>query len=115
MFISSPKVHNRSFHVVEGTRTTARSTEMENALTKRAKLLCAKKDYCLSLLNMQIYDDLVLVGVAQASLLPTTSFLPALRVTDNQANKIELVLFLGSKALSLEALTSLPQPVKFEL
>ena len=49
---------------------------------------------------MQICDDLVLVGVAQASLLPT-SFLPTLRVTDNQANKIELVLFLGSKALSL--------------
>ena len=103
MFTSSPQVHNRSFHVVEGTRTAARSTEMENALTKRAKLPCVKKDDCFSLLNMQICDDLVLVWVAQApqvSLLPTTCFLPALHVTDNRANKIELVLFLGSKAVS---------------
>ena len=59
MFTSSTQPQNRSFHVVERTRTSAKCPKMENARAKRAKLL-----FFLS--NMQICDILIAVVVVLA-------------------------------------------------
>ena len=49
MLTSSTQLQNRSFHVVERTRTSLKCQKMKNARAKRAKL-----EYCFSLSNMQI-------------------------------------------------------------
>ena len=51
---SSTQLQNRSFHVVERTRTSAKCIKIINARSKRAKLF-------FSLSNMQIFDVLVAV------------------------------------------------------
>ena len=56
---SSSQLQNRSFHVVERTRTSAECPKMKNARAKRAKT-------CFSLSNMQICDVLVAVIVMVA-------------------------------------------------
>ena len=45
MRTSSTQPQNRSFHVVERTRTSTRCLKMKNALAKRAKLLCFTVKY----------------------------------------------------------------------
>ena len=59
MLTSFAQLQNRSFHVVERTRTSANCPEMKNARAKRAKLL-------FSLSNMQICDVPVAVVVVVA-------------------------------------------------
>ena len=59
MLTSSTQRQNRSFHVVERTRTSAKCTKMKTARAKRANL-----SYSLS--NLQIYDVLVAVVVVVA-------------------------------------------------
>ena len=39
MLTSSTQLQNRSFHVVEGTRTSAKCQKMKNARAKHAKIL----------------------------------------------------------------------------
>ena len=39
MLTSSTKLQNRSFHVVEGTRTSSKCQKMKNARAKRAKIV----------------------------------------------------------------------------
>ena len=60
MFTSSTQLQNRSFHVVERTKTSAKCRKMKNARAKRAKILL----FLLS--NMQISDVLVAVVVVVA-------------------------------------------------
>ena len=59
MLTSSTQLQNRSFHVVEGTKTSAKCQKMKNARAKRAK-------YCFSLSNMQICGVFVAVVVVVA-------------------------------------------------
>ena len=54
MLTSFTQLQNRSFHVMESTRRSARCPRMKNARAKRAKLL-------FSLSNMQICDVLVII------------------------------------------------------
>ena len=55
---SHPQLQNRSFHVVERTRTSAKC--------KKMKIACAKRIYCFLLSNMHIYDLLCAVVVVVA-------------------------------------------------
>ena len=56
MLTSSKQLQNRSFHVVERTRTSSKCQRMKCARAKRAK-------YCFSLSNMQICGVFVVVVV----------------------------------------------------
>ena len=56
---SSTQLQNRSFHVVERTRTSSKCQKMTNARVKRAK-------YCFSLSNIQICGIFVAVVVVVA-------------------------------------------------
>ena len=59
MLTSSTQLQNRSFHVVERTRTSSKCQKMKNAHAKRAK-------YYFSLSNMQICGVFVAVVVVVA-------------------------------------------------
>ena len=61
MLMSFTQLENRSFHVVERTRTSSKCQKMKYARAKRAKL-----QFLFSLSNMQICDvlDAVVVVVA---------------------------------------------------
>ena len=59
MVTSSTQLQNRSFHVVERTRMSAKCRKMKNARAKRAKLL-------VFVTNIQICDVLVAVLVVVA-------------------------------------------------
>ena len=74
MLTSSTQLQNRSFHVVERTRTSSKCQKMKNA---RANV----KKYCFSLSNMQICEVFVAVVVVVAKL-PITAVcvLPVLRL-----------------------------------
>ena len=58
MLTSSTQLQNRSFHVVERTRTSSKCQKMKNARAKRAKIL--------SVSNMQICGVFVAVVVVVA-------------------------------------------------
>ena len=60
MLTASTQLQNRSFHVVERTRTSTKCQKMKNARAKRAKIL-------FSLSNMQICGVFVAVVVVVAS------------------------------------------------
>ena len=74
MLSSSTQLQNRSFHVVERTRTSSKCQKMKNARAKRAKILffivkyanlwgfcCRRRRDCLSSLIL-LWPDLVLDG-----------------------------------------------------
>ena len=65
MLTSSTQLQNKSFHVVEGTRTSLKCQKMKNARAKRAKILflivkyanlwgfcCRRRRGCLSSLSL---------------------------------------------------------------
>ena len=64
MLTSSTQLQNRSFHVVERTRTSSKCQKIKNARAKRAK------KYCFSLSNMQICGVFVTAVVVVAYKLP---------------------------------------------
>ena len=59
MFTSSTQLQNRSFHVVERTRTSSKCQKMKNARAKRAKIL-------FFIVKMQICGVFVAVVVVVA-------------------------------------------------
>ena len=72
MLTSSTQLQNRSFHVVERTRTSAKCQKMKNARAKRAKILffivkyanlwgfcCRRRRGCLSSLLMSVPQTIV--------------------------------------------------------
>ena len=50
MLTSSTQLKNRSFHVVEGTRTSSKSQKMKKLHVQSVQ------NYCFSSSNMQVYD-----------------------------------------------------------
>ena len=74
MLSSSTQLQNRSFHVVERTRTSSKCQEMKNARAKRAKILffivkyanlwgfcCRRRRDCLSSLKSEVKQTSILL------------------------------------------------------
>ena len=77
MLTSSTQLQNRSFHVVEGTRTSSKCQKMKNARAKRAKILFSIVKYA----NLW------------RSLLPSSSWLLKLPIKMKQSGPFQMLSF----------------------
>ena len=109
MLTSSTQLQNRSFHVVERTRTSTKCQKMKNARAKRAKILffiakyahlwifcCRRRRGCLNsllffLVGVHLRDKSIKRGLDKI----------AIRISDNKDNLLKAALVLApSKALA---------------
>ena len=88
MLTSSTQLHNRSFHVVERTRTSSKCQKVKNARAKRAKILfsivkyanlwgfcCRRRRGCLSsLIDHRERQNVVRTSVTHSAALPEPLF-----------------------------------------